>query len=168
VAGLVQATDGNFYGTTSYGGGNNYGTVFEMTPTGKLTMLHSLSGTDGAQPKAGLVQATNGDLYGTTFGGGWHDHRTIYYAGTVFSLAVGLGPFVKTLPTSGKVGAAVIILGNNLTGSTGVSFNGTAAEFTVVSSSEITTTVPSGATTGKIDVTTPSGMLTSNVKFRVK
>jgi uncharacterized repeat protein (TIGR03803 family) len=86
-----------------------------------------------------LVQGIDGNFYGTTAGGG------TYGDGTVFSLPVGLGPFVETLPTSGKVGAAVTILGNNLTGSTGVSFNGTAAEFTVVSSSEITTTVPSGA-----------------------
>ena len=80
---------------------------------------------------------------------------------------MGLGPFVKTLPTSGKVGAAVRILGTDLTGATNVTFNGTAAEFTVVSSSEITTTVPSGATAGEVKVVTPSGTLSSNVSFRV-
>jgi len=48
-----------------------------------------------------------------------------------------------------------------------VSFNGTAATFTVVSSTEITTTVPSGATTGFVTVTSPSGELKSNKKFRV-
>jgi IPT/TIG domain len=77
-------------------------------------------------------------------------------AGTVFSLAVGLGPFVETLPTSGKVGKAIKILGTNLTGATSVTFNGTAATFTVVSSSEIKTTVLKGATTSKVKVTTPS------------
>jgi hypothetical protein len=80
---------------------------------------------------------------------------------------VGLRPFVETLPASGKVGAAVKILGTNLTGATGVSFNGTAAVFKVVSSSEITTSVPAGATTGKVKVVTPHGTLTSNGKFRV-
>ena len=79
--------------------------------------------------------------------------------GTVFSLSVGLGPFVETQPTSGKVGAAVKILGTNLTGATSVTFNGTAAVFKVVSSSEITTTVPAGATTGKVQVVTPHGTL---------
>ena len=52
----------------------------------------------------GLVQATNGELYGTTQGGGASGF------GTVFRLSVGLGPFVETQTTSGKVGAAVKIL----------------------------------------------------------
>lgn len=90
-----------------------------------------------------------------------------YTCGTVFKLSVGLGRFVKTLPTSGKVGATVKILGTNLTGATSVTFNGTAATFTVVSSSEITTTVPTGATSGKVKVVTPGGTLTSNANFRV-
>jgi type IV pilus biogenesis protein CpaD/CtpE len=108
------------------------------------------------------VQATNGNFYGTASQGGAY-----YNNGTLFSLSVGLGPFVETLPASGAVGATVIILGNNLTGSTAVSFNGTASAFTVASSTEITTTVPAGATTGTLKVTTPSGTLNSNVAFRV-
>jgi len=70
VAGLVQATNGDLYGTTSSGGANDDGTVFKITPTGTLTRLHSFDGTDGETPVAGLVQATNGDLYGTTSSGG--------------------------------------------------------------------------------------------------
>jgi uncharacterized repeat protein (TIGR03803 family) len=155
-AGLVQATNGNFWGTTVNGGVNDDGTVFEIIPGRKLTTL-SVSG----HPYGGLLQATNGKFYGTTYFGGADND------GTVFSLSVGLGPFVETLPTSGSVGTAVIILGNNLTGATGVSFNGKAATFKVVSGSEITTTVPSGATTGKVKVKTPHGTLTSNVNFRV-
>ena len=165
IAGLVQATNGSFYGTTVAGGADNEGTVFEITPAGKLTTLHSFcpqSGcTDGASPYAGLTQATNGTFYATTNGGGADGD------GTVFSLSVGLGPFVETLFASGKVGANVIVLGNNLTGTTSVSFNGTAATFKVVSSTEITTTVPTGATTGTVEVTTPSGTLDSNVEFRL-
>jgi hypothetical protein len=110
---------------------------------------------------AGLVQATDGDLYGTTEVGG------LVYGGAVFSLSVGLGPFVETLPTSGKVGATVEILGTDLTGATGVTFNSAAAVFTVVSPSLITTTVPADATTGKVQVVTPGGTLSSNVPFRV-
>jgi len=157
---LIQATDGNFYGTTASGGANGAGTVFKMTATGVLTDLHDFDGTDGAQP-IGLVQDTNGTIYGIAAGGGTSGE------GTIFSLAVGLGPFVKTLPTIGKVGTNVIIIGTNLKGATSVSFNGVAATFTVVSSSEITATVPTGATTGKVQVKTPNRTLSSNVSFRV-
>ena len=165
-AGLVQATDGNFYGTTAYGGANDGGTIFKMTPGGTLNPIYSFcaqSGcTDGEWPSAGLVQGTNGDFYGTTAIGGNNAGN-----GTVFSLSVGLGPFVKTLPTSGRVGAAVRILGSDLTGATSVSFNGTSAAFTVVSRFLITTTVPAGASSGEVQVVTPSGTLSSNVPFRV-
>ena len=160
-AGLIQATDGDFYGTTFRGGANGDGTAFKVTPAGTLTKLHSFDGTDGSYPHAGLIQATDGDFYGTTTSGGAGNE------GTMFSLSVGLGPFVETRPTSGGVGAAVIILGNDLTRSTSVTFNGTAAAFNVVSASEITTTVPAGATTGTVEVTTSSRTLKSNVAFRV-
>jgi len=149
-------------GTTIYGGGNNFGTVFRITSGGVLTTLHSFNSTDGTGPYGGLVQATNGKLYGTTSEGGTNND------GTLFSLAVGLGPFVETLPTSGKVGAKVMILGSHLTGATAVTFNGTAATFTVVSSTAINAAVPTGATTGKVQVTTPSGTLMSNVVFRIR
>jgi uncharacterized repeat protein (TIGR03803 family) len=170
-AGLVQATDGNLYGTTGGGGANgNFGTVFKITPGGTLTTLHSFDGRHGALPNAALVQDTNGKFYGTTYDGGGSDAcmgEGGSGCGTVFSLSVGLGPFVETQPTSGKVGEAVKILGTNLTGATCVMFNGTAAVFKVVSSSEIATTVPHDATSGKVRVTTPHGTLSSNVPFRV-
>jgi uncharacterized protein (TIGR03437 family) len=79
-----------------------------------------------------------------------------------------LSPFVKTNPASGKVGASVMILGSNLTGTTAVSFNGTEAAFDVVSATEITATVPAGATTGEVEVTTLKKILTSYVKFLVE
>jgi uncharacterized repeat protein (TIGR03803 family) len=162
-AGLIQASDGNFYGTTFAGGSYDNGTVFKITPQGNLTTLHSFAGhptTDAAGPGT-LVQATNGKFYGTASGGG------AYYDGTVFSLSTGLSPFVETSPTFGIVGTAVIILGNNLTDATSVTFNGKASTFTVISSTEIKTTVPNDATTGKVKVQTSSGELTSNVNFRV-
>jgi hypothetical protein len=85
--------------------------------------------------------------------------------GTVFSLSVGVSPFVEARPTSGKVGAPVIILGNNLMGATSVTFNSTVAAFKVVSGSEIKTAVPKCATTDKGKATTCHGTLTSNVNF---
>ena len=69
---LVEATDGNFYGTTERGGAADYGTVFRMAPDGTMTVIHSFTGgaTDGANPRAGLIQATDGNLYVTMYYGG--------------------------------------------------------------------------------------------------
>jgi len=160
-SGIILGSDGNFYGTTYYGGTYNLGTVFQITPAGALTTLHSFDGKDGYDPIGVMFQATNGTFYGQTTMGGSGGQ------GTIFSLSVGLPPFVETAPTSGSVGTIVIILGNKLTGTTSVTFNGTPASFTVASKSEITATVPTGATTGPVQVTTPSGTLTSNVNFQV-
>jgi len=165
AAALIQATDGNFYGTTEEGGAYHAGTVFQMTPAGSLAKLHSFCAEniclDGANPVEALVQATNGDFYGTTPNGGANG------LGAVFSLSIGLGPFVETQTTSGIVGAAVNILGTDLTGATDVMFNGTSATFTVVKATEIIATVPAGATTGFIQVGTPGGTLTSGQTFDV-
>jgi uncharacterized repeat protein (TIGR03803 family) len=159
---LIQATDGNFYGTTSQGGASGDGTVFSLTTTGHFTLIHSFSGTDGDRAGTALYQGTDGNLYGTTISGG------VGNAGTIFRISLGLAPFVRTVQEAGAAGAPVIIFGNGLTGATSVTFNGTAATFTVVSDTEITTTVPAGATTGSIQVVTASsGTLSSNVAFVV-
>ncbi len=87
LAGLVQATDGNFYGTTYFGGAHGAGTVFKITSSGTLTTLYSFcpqnNCPDGGEPDAGLVQATDGNFYGTTVGGG------AYNAGTIFKITPG-------------------------------------------------------------------------------
>jgi len=174
--GLIQATNGNFYGTSFEGGltntcvsgGVDYGcgTAFMITSSGTLTTLYSFcfqtDCTDGGLPEQSLIQDTNGTFYGAAAQGGTKD------GGTVFSFSVGLGPFVEAQSTSGKVGATVKILGTDLTGASSVTFNGTAAKFTVVSSSEIKTAVPRGATTGIVEVATPGGTLMSNVTFTVQ
>ena len=170
---LMLATDGNFYGLTGNGGASDYGTVFQFTPSGSLTTEHTFVGTDGwvnnnSYNGPMLIQDTNGTFYGVTEQGGANYTTCSTCSGTVFSLSMGLGPFVKTLPTSGEVGSTVKILGNGLTGATSVTFNGVAATFTVASSTEITTTVPTGATTGVVRVATSRGTtLTSNLRFTV-
>jgi uncharacterized repeat protein (TIGR03803 family) len=168
---LVQGTDGDFYGTTFLGGANcpnslGCGTIFRITSAGAFATLYSFcsqdSCADGIGPYAGLIQDTDGGFYGTTEEGGAE-----YSYGTVFSLSVGLGPFIETRPASGNVGTAVTVLGTNLTDVTNVRFNGIEAKFTIVSASEITATVPKGATTGPVRVITPGGKLQSNIAFRV-
>ena len=73
-AGLVQATNGDLYGTTSSGGSDDNGVVFKVSPSGTVTTVLSFdyasNNNDGSQPYAGLVQDSNGDLYGTTDAGG--------------------------------------------------------------------------------------------------
>jgi uncharacterized repeat protein (TIGR03803 family) len=82
AAALVQATDGNFYGTTSGGGAHFYGTVFKITPGGSLTKLHSFGGPDGENPNSALIQAADGNLYGTTTSGGAGERY-----GTIFKIS---------------------------------------------------------------------------------
>jgi uncharacterized repeat protein (TIGR03803 family) len=159
---LIQATDGNFYGTSELGEGG--GAIFELIPGTGITGLHLFDRSAGYESLDAPVQGTDGTFYGTTAYGG----PLSYNSGSVFNLSTGLGPFIETLPTVGTVRAKVVIMGNNLTGTGTVSFNGTAASFTVISDTEIQTTVPSGATTGPVQVVTPSSTLTSNTVFRVK
>jgi uncharacterized repeat protein (TIGR03803 family) len=80
LAGLVRDTKGNLYGTTSQGGRHDRGTVFELTPSGTETILHSFNknGTDGYFASAGLALDTKGNLYGTTQLGGAHDEGTVF------------------------------------------------------------------------------------------
>jgi uncharacterized repeat protein (TIGR03803 family) len=106
---LMLATDGNFYGMTGAGGANDLGTIFQITPSGSLTTEHSFDGTDGIvsedfQPGPWLIQDTSGTFYGVTSEGGANYQTCTSCNGTVFSLSMGLGPFVETLPVSGTVG----------------------------------------------------------------
>ena len=178
---LVQASDGNFYGTTSLGGvpcnsSSRYqegcGTAFRITPAGEFTPIYNFCSQGGCPdaglyPDAGLAQATNGTFYGLTYAGGDLGRCNSGGCGTIFSLSLGLPPFVEAVPNFGKAGRVVGILGNNLTGASSVTFNGTPATFTVISATAIKATVPTGVTRGKIEVVTPSGTLSSNVAFQV-
>src|SRR5579859_39602 len=81
-AGLIQTSDGYFYGTTAKGGTSNAGTVFQMSADGVLTNLYQFLGDDGASPDAGLIQGSDGYFYGTTADGG------VNRSGTVFQVTV--------------------------------------------------------------------------------
>jgi uncharacterized repeat protein (TIGR03803 family) len=114
---LIQASDGNFYGTTFYGGtctvdSSGCGTVFQITPSGTYTVIHTFTGSDGANPAGAPVQGTDGNLYGIT------------YAGTVFKISIA-SPYAFTLmhTFSSSEGAA---LSGGLTQGNDGNFYGTA------------------------------------------
>jgi uncharacterized repeat protein (TIGR03803 family) len=161
---LVQGTDGNLYGTTpgfNSQGGEIGGAIYQVTMGGTDTHIYRFDSTTWAL-QGGLVQHTNGSFYGVTATGGTDNQ------GTLFKLDMGLAPFMTFVRAQGHVGATAQILGQGLTGTTSVTFNGVSATtFTVVSGTYMTAVVPSGATTGKVVVTTPGGALTSNVNFRI-
>src|SRR5258708_845557 len=101
---LALGTDGNFYGTTELADADHKGTVYEITPAGQLTTLHSFTSTngnfiDGSLPIGPLLLHTNGTFYRCT------EYGRNTTSGTIFSLANGLAPFVGTIPTSGAAGA---------------------------------------------------------------
>ena len=158
VGPLVQGIDGYIYGITNGGGTNSSGTFFRMGPAGKVATVFNFCTapcTGGYYPDYGVIQGTNGLFYGIA--GSGEDGGSV-----VYSINTGLGPLLLTVPLAAEVGASVRILGSNLAGATAVSFNGTSQpEFAVVSASEITTTVPEGATSGKIEVTTDGGTVVS-------
>jgi uncharacterized repeat protein (TIGR03803 family) len=162
--GLTLGTDGNFYGVTSLGGKFNLGALYKITPAGTETIIYnfcSVSGcTDGLYPETPLVQHTNGKFYGSTSGNSLG-------GGVFYSLDMGLKPFARLVTWSGKVGKSAEILGQGFTGTTGVAFNGVNATFTVVSDTYMTATVPSGALTGTVTVTSSSSTLKSDRTFLV-
>jgi uncharacterized repeat protein (TIGR03803 family) len=164
-SGLTLGTDGNFYGTTSRGGSANYGAIYRITPSGAETVLYNfcaVSCNDGYVPTTPLVQHTNGNFYGNTAGSS--------LGGSVFyRFDTGLGPFVKLTTWTADVGATAEILGQGLTGASAVSFSGgVAAQFDVASDTYLTATVPAGALTGPVTVTTSTGTLSSDRNFLVK
>jgi uncharacterized repeat protein (TIGR03803 family) len=208
---LIQASDGNLYGTTSMGG-NGYGSIYKLTLGGQYTPLYSLPQSSLSQAPAALIEASDGNLYGATVGGGSQLFRitksgsftvlktlnlytegecdcwliqasdgNLYGAATlgglhgfgdIFSLDAGLPrprPWAQHFtPASGPAGTKVRIWGRNLLGAS-VQFNGTpAATVTNSGSNYVWATVPAGAATGPITVTTPGGTVTTTANFTVQ
>jgi uncharacterized repeat protein (TIGR03803 family) len=179
---LTQGSDGNFYGATESGGlGQDVcgvqlsvgcGQLFQMTYAGEFTLLYNFcpqsNCSDGFSPMGAPFQATNGIFYGlTNSGGDLSDPCASTGCGTVYALSTNLPPFIEANPAFGKSGRVINILGNNLASTTSVTFNGVSANFKVISNTYVKAEVPSGATTGPIQLTTQSADLTSNVSFQV-
>jgi uncharacterized repeat protein (TIGR03803 family) len=165
AAGMLLATDGKYYGATAEGGTYDDGTLFNSTSTGAFTKLYSFNNSVNLMQEAPLsppVEYTTGLLYGTTEFGGTTDQ------GTIYSLNNGLTAFVNSPIFTGKPGNSVLLLGNELYGATKVTFNGVPAEYMVHSNTHMSATVPSGATSGYIEVTTASGTVKSRKVFVVQ
>ena len=171
---LVQGTDGNLYGTASAGGANTNtndcptgcGTIFSLSRAGTFTNLYNFCSlancADGDGPGLGMIQGTDAKFYGNTSGN--------YYGpeGTIFSFDMGLGPYIEAQTGFGNAGRRIGILGNNLSSTTAVSFNGVPATFQVLSDTLVRATIPTGATTGAIQLTNANGNLSTKVPFIVR
>jgi len=160
---LIQASDGGLYGYTSSGGANSGGTLFKLSSAGLTTLYNFCAQTDcfdGIMPNTPLFQYPTGTFYGTADGGNPG-------VGVTYSLTTGAPFFLTTLPTLGTAGRKVTILGIGLNKATAVSFDGTSAQFTIVSSTEITATVPTGAKSGSVKVTTSGGTLSTVAPFLI-
>ncbi len=146
--GVVQGTDGNFYGTTQYGGANSCGTqgcgtIFKLTPGGTLTTLHSFNNSDGRAPLAALVQATDGNFYGTAPFGGAHDAGTVYRitpAGA-FTLLHSFAEVVSFENADGSTPTSPLVQGadGNLYGTTEVAALGGGTIFRITPAGQLTT-----------------------------
>ncbi len=144
-AALIQARDGNLYGTTSAGGANGTGGVFKITTSGKLTLLHAFSAlsnntnADGATPHAGLIQAKDGNLYGTTSEGGAHGTGVVFKITTTgtFTLLYNFG----SNPNDGAYPQAALIQASdgNLYGTTSEGgTNGSGVVFKITTAGTLT------------------------------
>lgn len=85
---MILDAAGNLYGTTAYGGSGGGGVVFELSPSGQLTVLQNFSGLDGWYPYAGLTLDASGNLYGTASSGGSSTEGPFMFGpGVVFKIA---------------------------------------------------------------------------------
>lgn len=165
---LTQGPDGLLYGiaTDCAGGGCGQAGLFDITTRGVYTNLYLypiIGGNNNSLPYSPLLLSTNGTLYSVTEGGGSSQ------VGTFYSLSTTYSPFISVVNlSSAKEGAKVGILGQGFTQASVVKFGGTAATTrTLTGSTFILATVPAGALTGTVTVTTGTKTLTAPKQFKV-
>lgn len=188
---LLLSTNGTLYGTAEAGGANGVGSVYRFSTAFSpfISLVNVTSGDVGAQVgilgqgfssksvvKFGGTEATKTTLTGSTFilatvpTGALTGDVTVTTGSTVLSTLASykvLPTYKSFTPSSGPVGTVVTFNGTGLTQTTKVTIDKISAGFTVVSDSEITITVPTGATSSKITVTTKGGAVTSSTEFTV-
>jgi uncharacterized repeat protein (TIGR03803 family) len=163
-AGMVLATDGNFYGATDIGNGSGSvvdGNLFKINSNGNYNLEYAFDGAHGSDAIGTLMQHTNGKLYGLATEGGAH------FQGVAYSLNVGIKPFVRLASPDSTVGKTIQIVGNGLQSATSVTFGSVQATFTANSQNYLSAIVPANAVAGFVTVTTPTAAFRSNRKFQV-
>ena len=169
-AGMVQASDGNLYGANDNAGGSAAGTLFKMSTAGVLTVQHNFDTTGGSAPQVTLFQHTNGILYGDTNSGGNGNVSPCATGkcGVFYEMNNTLPAFITPMPYAGKVGSSIGILGQGFNNTSVVKFNGVAAtSITLTGTTYIQATIPAGASSGFVTVTSGTTTLKSLRKFIV-
>jgi hypothetical protein len=170
IGSLIQASDGNLWTAFTEVSLPN-GAVFALSPTtGAVAHEFDFDGTNGQVPEAGVIQGADGKLYGTATGGGVVGGNQ-QASGTIWVLDAGLpapsAQIAAFSPSSGAVGSKVLIRGSQFIGTKEVTFNGVSAPFTVLNTQFISSTVPEGASSGRITVTNEGGPTVSTEHFVV-
>jgi uncharacterized repeat protein (TIGR03803 family) len=160
-AGLLAASDGNFYGTTSYGGADGVGTIFQVSAGGVFTSLFDFTGSggvvSGGYPDTTLLEDTNGVFYGLTNGGGANgvgDGDGVFYSLTPPNPLTHISLCCNWWVILDQ---PVTIIGQNLTGVVAVSFGSVAAQFRQGSDTYLIAEVPSAAVDSIVTVTLATG-----------
>ncbi len=164
---LTAGTDGKMYGASESYQSGGYGpeSLFQITPSGHYTDLYNgfcNPQSNACIPSSPLLLHTSGTFFGVTEQGGTEGR------GTFYSLTNSLSPFVQLQLPVGSVGSSIGIFGQGFAKASAVSFNGTAATYSVVSDTYMTATVPHGATSGYVTVAEGQTSLRSSLPFNVK